>query len=161
MSAAGQGRRPRARRVAATVALIAWVCLIWGNSLVPGEGSSRVSGLVVDVLGPLLSSLGLTDPAAQTFLVRKCAHFLEYAVLGVLALCCARAWGLSGGRALALVALACVAVPLADEGIQLHVPGRAGSLRDVGIDVSGAATGLLASWLVLRARLGVRGRVGA
>lgn len=158
MSGEGPVPRTRGRRLVAAAALVVWVCVIWGNSLVPGAGSSRVSSLVVDVLGPFLSSLGLADPAAQTFLVRKCAHFLEYAVLGVLCVWCARAWGLPGRRALAFVALVCAAVPLADEGIQLHVPGRSGSLSDVGLDVCGAATGSLVSWLVSRSRQGGAGR---
>lgn len=154
--------RPRPARPSLgwTLALVAWVCLVWGNSLVPGTGSSRVSGLVVEVLGPALSALGCADPEAQTFLVRKSAHFLEHAVLAALAWKATGAWGLVGTRrVLALVAL-CVGVPCVDETIQLFVPGRVGSVRDVAIDVCGAAAGLWLCQAVSRARARAGGGPG-
>ena len=43
-------------------------------------------------------------------------------------------------------------VPCLDETIQLFVPGRSGSPRDVAIDLAGAATGALLTWLFHRAR---------
>lgn len=101
---------------------------------------------------PLFEALGVTDVELMTLLVRKCAHFSEYAVLGVLG------WNLFGRlRALGEArrpwgALLVAAVPVLDETLQLFVPGRSGSPVDVCIDLAGVATGALLTALLFRER---------
>lgn len=143
--------RPSRRR-AWLVCLVAWVAVIWGHSLLSGDVSGAESGLVVDLLRPVFLALGVADRDLMSFVVRKCAHFTEYAVLGVIVMGNVRSrWEPPSRRPLAFVALgACV--PLADESIQLFVPGRAGMMRDVLIDLAGLATGLLLSWVAWRRR---------
>ena len=124
-------------------ALVLWIALIWGHSLVQGPQSSAESGLVVGLLRPLFEALGVTDVDLMTHIVRKGAHFSEYAVLGILS------WGLFSARlrergiapfpAAFLVAL----VPVCDECLQLFVPGRSGQLTDVLIDLAGVCAGAL------------------
>lgn len=65
-------------------------------------------------------------------LIRKLAHFTQYAVLFWLL---ARK-PMRGRPALAL--LVCVMFALMDEGHQMFVPSRTASLLDVGLDFSGA-----------------------
>lgn len=143
------------------VALLLWAAFIWGHSLIGGVASSAESGRVVALMRPLFEAVGVRDVDLMTFVVRKLAHFSEYAVLGVIA--CAfwrrvaegRAAGTASGidarrRALLAGALLTCAVPCLDEAIQLFVPGRCGSVRDVLIDLSGVAVGALISWLVLK-----------
>ena len=65
-------------------------------------------------------------------LIRKLAHFAQYAVLFWLL---ARK-PMRGRPALAL--LVCVMFALMDEGHQMFVPSRTASLLDVGLDFSGA-----------------------
>lgn len=142
----GEGSR-RARR-AWVVALVVWVAFVWGHSLASGDVSGAESGLFVGLLRPLFAALGVTDPDLMSFVVRKCAHFTEYAILGVIVVGNVRSsWAAVGPRSLLFV-LVGVAVPFVDESIQLLVPGRAGMLRDVLIDLSGLACGLLLAWLV-------------
>ena len=145
-------RRPAARAPlsrgarARLVAYVLWVCVVWGHSLVQGEASSAESGLVVGLLRPLFELAGVTDVEVMGLVVRKCAHFCEYAVLAALG----RALfaqlreerGVPVWAGVAAVAL----VPVADETIQLFVPGRSGSPVDVCLDLAGAATGALLSW---------------
>ena len=72
-------------------------------------------------------------------LLRKLAHFSEFACLGLLMGTTLRFYGKPVFRATGLgLAAACV-----DETIQVFVPGRASSLIDVWIDTAGFATGLL------------------
>ena len=134
------GARPRDARARSravwTALLVAWVCFVWGHSLVPGPASTAESDRVVLLLQGLFAHLGVSDRTVATFAVRKSAHFLEYAVLGLLL---RKAQG--PGRRVAWLAAA-LAIPSADEAIQLFVPGRSASPRDVAIDFAGALTGL-------------------
>ena len=125
------------------VALCCWVLFIWGHSLIQGPQSSLESGMVVALVHPLFEALGVADVDLMTLIVRKGAHFSEYAVLGVLS------WGLFSarlrerGRAPFPVAYLVALVPVCDECLQLFVPGRSGQPTDVLIDLAGICFGAL------------------
>ena len=104
-----------------TVLLMVNLAVIWGNSLLPGSESGAMSGGMMEVIRSLL---GLPESAADMLhhLVRKMAHFTEFACLG---------------------ALLGMAAAVADESIQLLTPDRGPSLVDVWIDESGVITGLI------------------
>ncbi len=94
-------------------------------------------------------------------IVRKAAHFVEYAVLGGLALRAVwRTWPRWSRRRWAaaafLVALACAGI---DELNQRTLPSRTGSIRDVALDLTGAAGGVLLTGAVAARRRA--GRCGA
>lgn len=147
------GARARAVSWPWAVAAACMIVLIWGNSLVPGEGSSGISLAVVDAAQHLLRAVGLPGEWVTNFLVRKTAHFTEYAVLGVLA---SQAGDPRGSRVrlrYLVIAAVLVLVPCVDEAIQLFVSGRCGQLADVLLDCCGALTGVLArSAVVARMR---------
>ncbi len=107
---------------------------IWGNSLLPAEISQRLSDWLKSFLAGDLSG-GTTGGSG---LLRKIAHFTEFAALGF---CLGWLFGMLGrGWGLPLVlgfGAACV-----DEGIQLFVPGRGPGLTDVALDTAGVAAGL-------------------
>lgn len=149
-------RRPSLRWA---VALACWVAFIWGHSLVLGPESSLESGFVVSLVRPLFEAVGMTDVDLMSLVVRKCAHFSEYALLGVIArgLFAARRRE-TGARPLP-AALAVALVPVVDECIQLGVPGRTGQPTDVLIDLSGLLFGALLALGVCRLR--ARGRDAA
>lgn len=129
-------------------AACAMVLVIWGNSLVPGTGSGSLSLSVMEAVRGFLHSLGLPYEWVTNFLVRKCAHFTEYMVLGVLA---THAFDIEGRRTLDVLlptAVFLLLVPSIDETIQLFVPGRAGMITDVMIDACGAATGVVLRYLL-------------
>ena len=113
------------------------LALIWGNSLLPAGSSNSVSGGVLSFLGQFLPVL--LTAAGHTFL-RPAAHFLEFALLGLL---------YSGRHALAKgtpplhLMLFGLTVACIDETIQIFTPGRASSLIDVWIDASGFALGIV------------------
>ena len=113
------------------------LCFIWGNSLLPGEISGKISDWVKELLAALFPGdvPGVTTGGG---LLRKIAHFTEFAALG---LCLTWRFGMLEKRksnALAFGALAaCV-----DETIQLFVPDRGPAIRDVMIDTCGVAAGM-------------------
>ena len=143
-------RRPASVRWA--VAFACWVAVIWGHSLVQGPQSSLESGLVVSIVRPLFEALGVTDVDLMSLVVRKLAHFSEYAVLGVLARGLFASLRRERGTRPWPMALLVALVPVADECVQLFVPGRSGQPADVLIDLSGLACGALLARVVARAR---------
>ena len=124
-----------------TALLIVNLAVIWGNSLLPGEISGKISGFATELIGKLL---GLTPGESQGGhgLLRKLAHFSEFACLGML-LTWRLAMGKQTGRNLICQTLlggmmaACL-----DETIQIFVDGRGSSLLDVWIDTCGACVGM-------------------
>jgi len=121
--------------------LICNLAFIWGNSLLPGE----ISGAFSDWVKALLANILPVGPDDGTGggLLRKAAHFTEFAALGM---CLAWLHGmLQKGKLRPFlwgVLAACV-----DETIQRFVPDRGPSLRDVCIDASGVLTGIILLWL--------------
>lgn len=120
----------------------AWVAFIWSRSLFAGPESTEQSDFVVGLLRPLLEGAGVTDVSMMSFIVRKVAHFSEYLVLGVL-LPSTRDGGVPWQQL-----FFGLAVPVADETIQMLIPGRSSQLTDVLIDFSGMLAGLLLGALV-------------
>ena len=125
-------------------ALIAAVLtFIWGNSLLPGEDSGEVSGFVGSVLQFLLPFLDLGSETGM-HLLRKAAHFTEFAALGV---CFAWLWGMLVTSKWAWLTLPyfCGTLSAAiDETIQRFSPDRGPSIKDVALDSSGVLFGVLA-----------------
>lgn len=118
--------------------LVLNVAFIWGNSLLPGSVSGAISQFVRDILAFLFSG-GSTDPNAGHGLLRKLAHFMEFASLGALF-----AWLFAMYRKPIPVALPCgFAVACIDETIQLFVPDRGPAVKDVLIDTSGVLLGII------------------
>lgn len=131
-----------------TVLLLANLCFIWGNSLVSRSDSHDLSVGVLGFLPGFLRDL-FPDQEQLVHIVRKLAHFTEFACLG----------GLSAGL-LSLfrkvnfhpvVHLFCGGffVAAIDETIQIFT-GRGSQLQDVWLDFAGFSAGLLAV-LVVRA----------
>lgn len=115
------------------------LCFIWGNSLLPGEISGAISEAVKNVIRWCLSFLGLqSGGGGGGGLLRKVAHFTEFACLGGLF-----TWLFSMLRRPVLLAPGCgFLAACVDETIQIFVPDRGPSVFDVGIDMAGVAVGV-------------------
>lgn len=82
-------------------------------------------------------------------LVRKCAHFTEYTLLGILLLLFFRNLN-AVRRPLYVTVPAGIAVAAADEFlVQFFIPGRSPEWRDVLIDTAGIVTGAVLILLVI------------
>lgn len=141
--------RVRRRR---TIAYLVWLAVCWGHSLMPGDLSSLESSRFVFLVRPLFLLFGNTDEQLMTFVIRKGAHFTEYAILALLARRLSRAWLGDGVRAYILCAALVVLAPACDEFIQTFVPGRAGQPTDVALDIAGGLFGLVVAVLIERLR---------
>lgn len=116
--------------------IVCCLAFIWGNSLLPGAISQAVSDGLKQLLGLPLSA-GVQ--ASGRDLVRKLAHFTEYAALGWLL-----GWRVAMAEkkpALALILGALCAC--LDETIQIFAPDRGPGLADVLLDSFGVLAGIL------------------
>ena len=115
------------------------LCFIWGNSLLPGEISGAISDAVKNVIRWWLSFLNLSSSdGGGGGLIRKVAHFTEFACLGGLF-----TWLFSMLRRPAWLAQGCgFLAACVDETIQIFVPNRGPSVFDVLIDTAGVAVGV-------------------
>lgn len=122
---------------------------IWGNSLMPGEVSGAISQWVKDLISSLFP--GGSDPQEGHGLLRKLAHFTEFACLGF-CLC----WLVSMLGKRPWLSFVCgFLVACVDETIQRFIPDRGPSFRDVMIDTSGVVLGivlLLAGYAIYQKR---------
>lgn len=122
------------------LAILAALAFIWGNSLDSAVQSAVKSGRVRELLQPLLERLvgqgGVTD-----HLVRKLAHFTEFAVLGALLLLTAAAFRVRLQSVVNCLFFLLLAA-LTDETIQIFT-GRGPQVQDVWLDFAGGAAGLL------------------
>ena len=104
----------------------------------PGELSGAISGWLRDLLASILPG-NSQDPDAGHGLLRKLAHFTEFACLGALF-----TWLYSMlHKPVWLALISGFLVASADETIQRFVPGRGPSVWDVMIDTSGVLLGFV------------------
>ena len=128
--------------------LLLYIAFIYSNSLTPAVLSSQESGAVLRFMHSVLGGLGFAVPWLTEHIVRKCAHFGEYFILGMLlphSLNCTRLN--SQGRVLGQLCLTAV-FPLIDETLQLFTPGRSGQISDVWLDMGGELAGTVLFILV-------------
>lgn len=113
---------------------ILWLLLIFVQSAMPAEASQAESG-------GLLYLLTQVFPFLTEHMLRKLAHFGEFAILGVLL-------GQSLHPSYLRTLFAGLLCALCDETIQLFVAGRSSQVSDVWVDFAGvlAAAGLL--WIL-------------
>lgn len=134
-------------RVLFTFALVATVYFIFANSLEIARESSARSQQVMKLLNDLLGRVGLGPLSEYT--VRKLAHFCEFALLGFWFMLCLRVYTRHFVRHVSWPLFFGLLTAVIDETIQLYVPGRSSSVKDVLLDFSGVVTGLFFALLIL------------
>lgn len=140
MNGTGASRRMKAVLFSLTAAMLLFA---WIHSCFPADLSSRESEGVFRLVYRIFGMFGM-EQAVTEQLIRKLAHFSEFAAIGGLLLSCAYCFDRRKPyRYAPQVLLAALSAALIDETIQLFVEGRAGMIADVWIDLGGAVTGAL------------------
>lgn len=119
---------------------VLWLCVIWGHSMMPAENSGAESNFLSDWLMQYF-------PWMNDYVIRKTAHFTEYALLGALVF---GAFPKQGRVAVLETAFAGFLAAFFDETIQLFSPGRSGQIKDVWLDFAGFALLQLILRLIFR-----------
>jgi VanZ family protein len=138
----------------------AWLpVLLWMGFIFVMSTDAGSSTHTSSVLEPVVQWIDPTISAEQFdfvhFLVRKSAHFTEYAVLALLMLRALRSsllsnvgrWSL---RAAGVTLLASAAYATTDEFHQSFVMGRTASLHDIMVDSCGALVAIVVAGLMAR-----------
>ena len=122
------------------------------TDLMSAEHTSRIIVPLLRWFFPNISPLTLVR---VEFFLRKAAHVSEYAVLAVLLYRAFVHTVFQSRRVLsaALVLLSCGAYAASDEFHQSFAPSRTASLRDVMIDLCGAALAVLLYWSIAARRV--------
>ncbi len=132
-------KKTRMKKRILTILIIATITFAWIHSLMPGEVSSDESGFVFELLAPVLKLI-LPDSLVTEHLIRKLAHFSEYAVLGVeLALYVSLVYNISLRNYVRIIYFGATAAFI-DETIQIF-SGRGPAIADVWIDIAGCTLG--------------------
>ena len=124
------------------LAVLAALAFIWGNSLDSAVESSLKSGRMRKLIQPLLELL-VGQGNVTDHLVRKLAHFTEFAVLGALLLLLTAAAFRVRLQSVVNCLFFLTLAALTDETIQMFSDGRSSQLTDVWLDLSGAMAGIL------------------
>ena len=168
------------RRLILPVLLIFQMCLIFIMSSFGHNSSDTQSNLFVDFIAQNFPHVrhglenNLISLSTLIFLVRKTAHFTEYAILGGLFFLNLRSWLKSNTTlvkiskpqttktvakkinldplkyALAMSVLLSFLYACTDEIHQIFVPGRSAQFRDILIDTLGASIGTIITYLIIK-----------
>lgn len=152
-------KRETFRRVLALLAVVAAAGMIYFFSAQTASSSSAISGsLTEELLRLFVRGYDALSAQAQRayrarleLIVRKLAHFSEYALLALLAAHCLHLWFPKARvKTCALLAWALSTLyACTDEWHQRFVSGRGPALLDVGIDSAGALAGVLIAALLM------------
>lgn len=145
--------RTNQKRLAVLFWLLSAVCMgvIFWLSSRTGDESSAQSDTFVGFLAFLIK-----DTETRIVVVRKTAHCMEYAGLGLLL---SGAWAFTKGSPKPLWAVLCTALYAAtDEVHQLFVEERSCELPDVGIDTLGGILGAVAFAVLLHLVINIASR---
>lgn len=151
------------RHVAAFSLLSACIWFIWSNSLQSAELSAFRSQKVAEILGKVMSTLFGADNVLTMFAqthVRKIAHAVEFAMLGITLELMLLILGRLNGHNVAHAAFIILAVAVADETIQIFT-GRGASVSDIVLDFAGGLAGLVLALVVYGILRLLFGRSGA
>ena len=140
-------------KVIKTLLFIFTIAFILYNSLQNGVDSSEASGSFTQWIQSILVFLG-SNIIVQEGFIRTLAHFMEYALLGILA-------GLNileyrNPRISKHFILIVSLVPFFDEIMQSITPGRAFQMIDLMVDYLGIVLGLYVVYLGQKIRLNQR-----
>ncbi len=143
------------KKIILGILIVAWIAFIWGHSMQPADISDNESGRFLEFFSKFIPML--RDAEDGMFIIRKLAHFTEYAVLGVLLSLQFANYVKGLFRRFIEPALVALSVAFVDETIQLFVEGRSGQVSDIWIDLAGASLGILILLAIIGNRRGKRG----
>ena len=134
--------RTKKRMILCSLLLIVMLSFIWGNSLANGTESGAMSGRIMEWINRFLH-MDKTGAETLHLVIRKMAHFTEFACLGLLLTWLFGMMGEKKGHLLCMTLFCGMLAACVDETIQVFVPDRGPSPVDIWIDTCGVAAGMI------------------
>ncbi|MCK5762965.1 MAG: VanZ family protein [Clostridiales bacterium] len=125
--------------------LFLWMLFIFYLSSQVADESMRLSEFATEFVMKIIEKVNFDiefDIESFHHIIRKCAHFTAYLILGAFAVNALKRSEIKGQRSFVLALLFCVLYAMSDEFHQLFVLGRSGEIKDVVIDSIGSITGI-------------------
>ena len=132
-------------RVLLFVLILLTIWFIWSNSLESASESSAASNSVIEKVKPVIDPHDKIDDDVFVKIVRKAAHFSEFALLGCEVYLIVISFEKPDKRLHKILSTIAVSFPVAviDELLQLTSEGRSCEFSDMMIDLSGIIAGVL------------------
>lgn len=144
------------RKIVTTILLCLCIAFIFHNSLEGAEVSGDRSYQLTQAMNGWF--FGRIHMLLMEQIIRKLAHFLEYALEGALVVSVIWAYELKACRYVCHVTLFGIMTALIDETLQLFSDGRAALVGDVWIDFGGFLSGVFAGVLWMWVKRKIRAR---
>ena len=142
-------------RVLFTIGTLGAVCFIFGNSLQTNVVSGARSSAAMEWLNACMAWAGFGYRFSEYF-VRKLAHLGEFMLLGFFLMLTLRVYTARLLAHLSWPLFFGLAIPVADESLQLFSAGRSAKVSDILIDFTGVLVGVgIALFLLLLVRMAV------
>ncbi len=134
-------RKRKTIHIVLAVIIVAALCFIWINSIMPGDVSGGFSRMITVFAQKLFGdNIVITEHR-----IRKLAHGLEFALLGVVF---SLFWFEKLKNRVVLIEFCGLFVALCDETIQLFSDGRTSQVKDIWIDFTGFTAGVILIGLI-------------
>ena len=141
------------------ILIIICIVFIFFKSLKSAEQSIKESSRVAGVIEKVVDIAYKGNPPENvtyffkiTFgnVLRDCAHFFEFFILGILVMMYSDRFKVSIFRRLIFAFLFCILIAVIDEVIQIFSPGRAFEFYDLALDGLGNVVGSMLILLILK-----------
>lgn len=140
-------KRVAIKRIILLVLIILWAWSVFGFSSQDGDESSGLSRKVAEIFFHTEEALAIAEP-----IIRKIAHFTEYALGAVLMYLLADTYDYTTKNKFIIVLILGIWYASIDEIHQTFIPGRSGNIKDVCIDTAGFLFGMCLTILFLNIR---------
>ncbi len=132
------------------VLAVIWMTVIYSFSEQTGEESGGLSDKVADIVSRVIP-FEISEDGMDTLalIIRKLAHFTEYAVLGILYMAILVLWEKINRYILLINTVMCMIYAMTDEFHQSFTAGRTPSVTDVMIDTLGGLSGGVVCMLII------------
>lgn len=141
------------------ILIIICIAFIFYNSLKNAEQSIKESNRIALIIEKVVAAIHKGNPPENvtyffkiTFgnVLRGCAHFIEFFILGILVMLYSDKFRVSVFRRFIFALLFCILIALLDETIELFSIGKAFELSDLALDGLGSMAGITLICLVWR-----------
>lgn len=129
---------------------ISFIAFAFIHSSMPADISGEESENVLQFLQNILNALGM-GTELTSYIVRKVAHFTEYAAIGGALVGCAYSFNKTKPYTYSVnILFSGLLTAVIDETIQLNVAGRSGQVSDILLDFAGCITGAVVVMAVIK-----------